>query len=283
MFTISRSSLTLGLVLVAAASGRVLAASAAAADAEPARAEPEHKASDYVLPVVPCLCGERIRFEFGWAGRRAAKGAINVAEEVKDGAAGFAIKGTCRTTSLVDRLWKMRGSIYCRVDGDSLLARAYRIESRGRKRHRIKEIEYDPKNGRAKLTHRKLEKKKRATRELDCPVPLDPVAMAYYVRGLDLKEHARVSVEFLTGKHRYRIDLKREGREKIKVKAGTYDAIKLGAKIVKLTGRHAGTKVKNAHIWLSADERRIPLKFTSAVFVGHVYGELTAYTSAEQR
>ena len=67
------------------------------------------------------------------------------------------------------------------------------------------------------------------------------------------------------------------GRERIKVKAGTYPAIKVDLKLEKVTSDmklEPHGKFKRATGWLSDDEDRLPLRMNAQIFVGSVWAEL---------
>jgi hypothetical protein len=67
------------------------------------------------------------------------------------------------------------------------------------------------------------------------------------------------------------------GRERIKVPAGSYPAIKVDLRLEKVTGDmklvpHG--KFKHATGWLSDDGDRLPLRMNAQIFVGSVWVEL---------
>jgi len=69
-------------------------------------------------------------------------------------------------------------------------------------------------------------------------------------------------------------------REKIKVPAGKFDCL-----VVEPFLRGPGifiSKGKKLVVWLTADERRIPVRMRSEVFIGHVSAELTDYDLSPQ-
>jgi hypothetical protein len=67
------------------------------------------------------------------------------------------------------------------------------------------------------------------------------------------------------------------GREKISVKAGRYNAIRLDLKqwdITKTFEIESDRNFKRATAWLSDDADRLPLKIEAEIFVGSVWAEL---------
>jgi hypothetical protein len=67
------------------------------------------------------------------------------------------------------------------------------------------------------------------------------------------------------------------GRERIKVRAGAYPAIKMDLRLQKVTddmmlAPHG--KFKHATAWMSDDTDRLPLRVNAQIFVGSVWVEL---------
>jgi uncharacterized protein DUF3108 len=67
------------------------------------------------------------------------------------------------------------------------------------------------------------------------------------------------------------------GREKISVRAGTYNAIKLDLQLKRI-GKHLELephkKFRRATIWVSDDAERVLLRIEAQIFVGTVFAEL---------
>ncbi len=71
------------------------------------------------------------------------------------------------------------------------------------------------------------------------------------------------------------------GRERISVKLGKYDAIKLDLKLWQITKDFQlapHPQFKRATAWLSDDKNRLPLKIEADIFVGNVWTELDRLT-----
>ena len=71
------------------------------------------------------------------------------------------------------------------------------------------------------------------------------------------------------------------GRGKGKVKAGTFDELAVDVRVRVLGGTEEERakeegKFRKVRIWLSDDDRRLPVKMESEVFVGSVHAELVS-------
>jgi hypothetical protein len=110
-----------------------------------------------------------------------------------------------------------------------------------------------------------------------CANVLDLQTGWLFVRSqrLQVGDHYRF-VDF-PGKGGYLVDVEVLGREKLKVAAGTYDAIKCQVRLQGVTKRlelEPHKKFKRAFAWLSDDPDRLLLKVDAEVFVGSVWCEL---------
>ncbi len=231
--------------------------------------------SAYKIKLLPRLVGEKIQFECGWQGIHGATARLYVDEVDRNGKRYLRIRGRASTSKAIDPLWKMRDWGESLVDPESLLCERYTFESRENKRHRITEVVFDLAQGVANYTKHKLDRKKVRRKVLPIRAALDPFAAGYFVRGLEFSPESPQVIEVLSGDDIYLVTLYYLGKEKIKVKAGTFQAIKLRPLIVKV--KRNEVKLDDATVWLSDDELHIPLKFTSRVWVGEVYGELVKY------
>jgi hypothetical protein len=94
----------------------------------------------------------------------------------------------------------------------------------------------------------------------------------YYVRHQPLEPGRSVYINILDSKTLHRIEVKVLRRERIKVPAGRFDTIVIEP-MVKSEGVFEGKR--GAFIWLTDDDRRIPVKAQTLVRVGSVTAVLT--------
>ncbi|GAB5464643.1 MAG: DUF3108 domain-containing protein [Candidatus Kapaibacteriales bacterium] len=111
------------------------------------------------------------------------------------------------------------------------------------------------------------------------PFTHDIVSALYYVRTLDLKSKRKgdvIKLENFYGKETYDLQVKVLGRESIEVEAGEFDCVVVEP-LVKEGGlfKNEGSIV----IWLSDDERKIPVKVGTEIPIGFVGAELTSYNN----
>jgi len=230
----------------------------------------------YTISRVPFQPGERMEFDFTWNGIPAATG-ISVVEKGKFGdREAYRFKLTARTTETIDTFWKMRSELESFAALDTLSPLKYVLSVRQNSKHRVTTVLYDHNDHIAKSVRQKFDQNKVSHRAIKFQSPFDPIAVAYFVRCLDLNVGDEKKLEMVDGRNIYLIQVNVAKKEEIAVKAGKFRTLKTVPKYVRLTERDEFT-VHEAFIWLTDDERRIPVKLESKVVIGSVCGELARY------
>jgi hypothetical protein len=79
-------------------------------------------------------------------------------------------------------------------------------------------------------------------------------------------------VDIFDGKDKARLYVTPSGNEQISIKSGTHQAVRLDLRLVKLTSDQK--EIATGKLWVSDDQRRIPLLLTSSPIVGTIRFEL---------
>lgn len=99
------------------------------------------------------------------------------------------------------------------------------------------------------------------------PFTQDIISCFYYFRLLPLEEGKKYLIPTSSGGKNYKLIVKVVGREKVKCPAGTFDCFK-AKPFVKY-----GTVFRNKEdidLWVTADERHIPVRIKSAIVIGSI-------------
>jgi hypothetical protein len=119
------------------------------------------------------------------------------------------------------------------------------------------------------------------TTEGNFPIPVfvhDIVSAFYYIRALDLSRYKRGEVIYLQNffdRETHDLAVKILGRQNVEVEAGTFRCV-LVEPVIK-----SGSLFKfegKLLLWLSDDERRIPVKVSTKIPIGSIDAELTGYS-----
>lgn len=111
------------------------------------------------------------------------------------------------------------------------------------------------------------------------PFVHDIVSAFYYTRTLDftkMKPGDKIHLRNFYKDTTYNLDVKFKGRQKIEVKAGTFNCI-IVEPIIKAGGlfKSEGT----LYIWLTDDEKKIPVMVKSKILIGSITAELSEISS----
>jgi hypothetical protein len=129
---------------------------------------------------------------------------------------------------------------------------------------------------------------KTTTRYFTLPNLFDLHSAALYLRSQPLRQGSVYRLAIYAATNAYLATVNVTGREKISVRAGTYNAIKLDLQLKRI-GKHLELephkKFRRATIWVSDDAERLILRIEAQIFVGTVFAELQSmhFDNANQR
>jgi hypothetical protein len=221
---------------------------------------------------IPFEPGEKLHFEVRWGFIRAGEATLQILpmEEV-NGEKVFSFLMSARTTPFVDVFYKVRDTYESLTDICMSHAIHYRKKKEG---HRKKEVI-------VRFDWERMETQYVRTGEDWEPVPLipgsfDPLSVFYAFRTQDLEVGKELSVPVSDGKNCVMGLAKVLKKERIKVKMGEYDAYLIEPDLKDIGGVFEKSDDAKVEIWVTADDRKIPLRFRSKVIVGSFVAELTS-------
>lgn len=197
------------------------------------------------------------------------RGLVNV-----DGRQAYVIQTSAFSASVIDSVFKVRDINLSWLDAQNFYSLGYSQSLREGRYRRDEWVLFDY----AANTYRGELTKKSGTREisgtLTTPV-LDMLTALYFVRGQDLQNGQDVVFDIINREEQYPLVVKVIGRETVKTPAGKFKCV-----IVEPQFRGEGifvSKGKSLQVWLTDDERRLPIKMKVEVFIGSVSAELLEY------
>jgi hypothetical protein len=104
---------------------------------------------------------------------------------------------------------------------------------------------------------------------------LDVFGSLYYMRTLPLEVGQTYTFDVLSGDKVWPLVVNVKRRETVKVTGGRFDCFVLEP-ILRQPGIFVA-KGKKLEVWITADERRMPVRMRSEVVIGHVAAEITDY------
>jgi hypothetical protein len=245
--------LVLGLVALAAAvpSPRPAAAQPPAPVINP----PERRARG-----VPFGPGESLRFSIEYGLVKAGTAWLEVGPmETFKGRACYHLISRAESNSVMSKIYKVKDRIDSLIDAEGLYSWRYRKRQREGGYARDYDILYDPPTGAARYAQGPSFTSK--------PYAKDGLAAFYYVRHMPLEVGRDIEIVHHSDRRSGDIVVKVHRRETVKVPAGSFDCYVIEpvmeeGGLFKASGRLT--------IWVTADERRIPVLMKSKIPVGSV-------------
>jgi hypothetical protein len=177
----------------------------------------------------------------------------------------YRIVSDARTNDFFSKFYQVRDRYESYMDTTELYSLRYEKHVREGKFKRDESVDFD------QVAHRATYKDKVV------PIPprtQDVLSAMYYVRTLPLAVGQSISIANHTDKKNYPLVVKVHGRERVKVDAGEFDCW-----VVEpiLRGPGIFTQKGRLTVWLTDDERRMPVLMKSKVVIGHVAAVLKSY------
>ncbi len=217
---------------------------------------------------------DRYHYRFGWQGIPAFDGTIQATrhDDIRPWY-HFELEG--KTRRWLNFIYKMRDKVDAYVDGVDYLPHLLFARLRAPRDNTDLVVRFDH---RRRVAHARWTKNgKTKTREIPFHRANDPVTSLYMLESLR-KPGDETSFEVVNGKRLYRVGLRVTGRERVKVKAGSFDTLKIEPSLTRPDKPDYKPKFKRMTVWVTDGATRIPVKLTSRVFIGSVSGELVKVT-----
>jgi len=243
-------------------------------------AEPLPRRLDRVVPNRAFDVGEKLTFVVRYGFIKAGYATMEVREKivVNDSFPSYRIVSTARSTKTFDLIFKVRDEVESIVDARGIFSWRFtkKLREGGYKFDLF--VNYDQLFGKAYVRmiryHSDEPLRIKKQEEFVVPIPkyvLDVLAAFYYVRTQDLEVGVPVVMSNHDNRKVYDLQVIIQKKERIKVKAGTFDCIKVQPR---LKGEAIFKQKGKLWVWLTDDERKLPVLMKSKVLIGSITTEL---------
>ncbi|GAB4421888.1 MAG: DUF3108 domain-containing protein [Thermodesulfovibrionales bacterium] len=219
--------------------------------------------------VFPFNIPERLVYDLTWTGIKAGEAVL----EVKEDGNHLLIISTAKSAKWVSVFYTVDDWVQSKVlwsDTNPFLhSTNYRLKIREGRHRKDKEVVFDAHNSKAIY----IDYLSNERREIDTPFPIfDPLSSFYYLRGMHLEVGKPVYVTIFDSKKVWNVEVQVLRKEKIEVPAGEFDTI-----VIKPLMKSEGIFYRKGDIliWLTDDEKRIPVKLQTKVKIGSINANLT--------
>jgi hypothetical protein len=220
----------------------------------------------------PELRPVRATYHFGWSGFTAGSGDMHFSKTADK---KFQLEASGGSIGLVRALWKLDASYRGLVDATTLRP----IQSKQTENYRKKKIVTDLNFTNSGVTRTRTESTggTPSSRPFNFPGLYDLHSALLYLRSQPLADKSVYRIVVYPATSAYLTTVTVLGRERVSVRAGSYNAIKCDLQLKRIGKKfelEPHRKFRRATIWISDDENRIPVRIEAQIFVGTVFAEL---------
>jgi hypothetical protein len=227
--------------------------------------------------------GEREVYNASWNGMiSVATAEVHTVPTVVDGKKVYQVRVEAKTSRALDLIWRMRDTIHSTFDAKALLPSRFTFNQRENSRVIDTEARFDPATKQWAVNRQQVGKKPRVY-YFDSNNTLDPITAVYLARSTDFKVGDKLYFKVFGGRYQYLLELFVEKKEPVAMKSGkTVEAYRIVPRVQNITKNGYASRFNEATIWISADERRLPIKMSSKITFGTVQLELAEYKGPTQ-
>jgi len=238
----------------------------------------------------PFDAGEKEVYQATWNGMIAvATAEVQTTQTVIDGRKVYQVRVEAKTSRMLDFIWRMRDTISSTFDAKALAPSRYTFSQRENSKVIDTEAKLDHATKRWSVNRQQVGKETKIY-QFDAQNTLDPITAVYLARSTDFKVGDKLYFKVFGGRYQYLLELFIEKKEPVALESGKIvEAYRIIPRIQNITKNGYASRLNEATIWISADERRLPIKLSSKIVFGTVYLELmqdksrTQSTSTEAR
>ena len=219
---------------------------------------------------VPFL-GETLVYTTSWGGITGGKLTITASKEIElDARPAVKIELSAISNSFVSKIFVVRDLITSWIDAKTLQSLRFEKHTVEGKHVKDERIDFDHKQNVAR----------REGVEIPFEPPVfDSLSSVYYLRTRPLAVGEPIELQMISGKKTYKLAVDVVGKEKVKTPAGQFDAWKVHPKMKEGLLRKEG----DLWLWLTDDDRKIPVVIRSKLNFGTLTARLVALPPAPGR
>lgn len=210
----------------------------------------------------------RVYYNMGFVWINAGNAHFTTNIEDMDGRKVYHIVGDGKTAKSYEWFYKVRDRYETYIDKETMLPQRFvrNVNEGGYKINQ--DVFFNHKRGTA-LSDKKIYNIEKCTQ--------DVLSAIYYARNIDYRKYNpgdKIPFTMFLDNKLYSLYIKYAGKERIKTKMGTYNAIKIVPLLIEGTIFKGGERMT---VWVSDDQNHLPLRIDSPILVGSIKVDLIAY------
>lgn len=209
---------------------------------------------------------EKLHYDLTWAGIKAGESIL----EAKDNGTDIQFISKANSAKWVSIFYTVEDTVVSTLKKERFqnfvgVPQNYRIKIREGRHRRDKEIIFDRTS--KKVTYINHLDKEKIDFDIDTSSLLDPLSSFYYVRTLSLEVGKSVFIDVFDNKKLYKVEIQVLNKETVETPLGTFKTI-----LIKPIMKSEGIFYRKGDIliWLTDDEKKIPVMLKTKVPVGSV-------------
>jgi len=214
--------------------------------------------------------GEKLRFSLEYGPIKAGSAIMEIKDQLVtvDGRPCYHVVSKANSSRFFSLFFLVNDQMESFIDTQGIFSRKFT--------RTIKEGQYED----ARTVHYDYEKGLAVTEKDTFEIPSfvqDAVSVIYYVRTQPLWTGKKIALDHHSGRKFYPIETRVLGEERVTVAAGTFDCY-----IVEPFPREGAFRSKGSLVvWLTKDERKMPVLMKSKLFFGSIAARLVSYEIAD--
>lgn len=253
------------LILASAALVIAVAPVAVQSQAAATRAAAPARPAARVERPVPFKVGETLSYDVSWSSYLTAGNATVTVREKRPsfGSSAYYIVAEGRPTPLLSKLYTLYYKADTLLDSYTLLPQRGSVYSEEGRDRRTKTVSF---NQGARSAVYEVQTATKVRRDMKLPAyAQDALSAIYVLRALPLKPGASISMPVSDSGKVYKVQVTVGSREQVRAGIGTVSAWKVTPTIFDERGQPSG---RTMALWISDDERRLPVKLQADLAVG---------------
>lgn len=220
---------------------------------------------------VPFGVGERLRYymEFSFVKAGLSEMVVTGIDSV-NGRPAYRFRSRVRSTRTIDLIYKVRDVVEAWFDVGGLYSQRYERRIREGSYHSEKFFDYDHRTGWVSISNENGPKGITPFK----PYSHNIISALYWVRSQELEPDSELIIPVHDMDTHYPLTVRVYGRERVTVPAGTFNCVKVEP-VIESEGLFK--KAGRLLVWITDDERRLPVKMNSKISVGTIKGNLVEY------
>jgi hypothetical protein len=233
--------------------------------------EVKAKVPAYKPGPIPFHDGEQLILQASWIGIPAAQARIEFHRPKKD-PSSWRGEIWIETNPVADVFYKMRDYVRESMAGDTLHTNGVYVVQHEKSRLNYYDVTID--RPAQMVTMTKKNHKGTQSKEYIASDPWGPISGAMMALTQDFAPGKTYAFDVFSGSQRYVFAFEVQRREKVHLALGDFDAWRVVPDVWYVSDGELRSEAHGTVLWISADERHLPLRIETQTFIGYVRAEL---------